>query len=232
MHAVQPAAVFPGLFPDAEVGRRILGQTKVIPPWQVLRHLVPFGAGFHGFPPALGRKQRGVQMLFPIKQLGGMIVVHVSIGQQPDMPLVGPPGEAGFKAQAPAGQAVPFRVALKEKRIVKQDFSIVPNAHANQKRHFFKAVFPMNAFKTEYRFQGAGRFQLAAADFAGQKLGLNRAVLRLFVYMAYLQHRENPVKRLHAPPKAADGDAVSRWGNRQADFVPADRPALRRFPHR
>ena len=227
--AFQPAAFFPGLFPDAEMLRRILAQDKMIPPGQILRQGIQLRRCFHGLSPVLRFQQRGIQMLFPVKQLGRIIPVYGSVCQYSDLPLIGAAAEAGFKPQPPSGQSVPFRIPLEKEGVVKQDFAVRPNAHTDPEGHFFRTVLRMISLEKENRLQGADDLGTASPDHAGQTAGPAQNLFSLSAFMVHPQHRENLVKAAGMPPPAVPGKAFSAFGHRQAEIPARNRPGIPLF---
>ena len=58
-------------------------------------------------------------------------------------------------------------IALEEKGIVKLDFAVRADVHADTEPHFFAAVLRMRAVKAEHRLQRAGALQFAVQYSAG-----------------------------------------------------------------
>ena len=208
---------------------RILAQEKMIPARQIARRLVQLLRRLHRFPAALRCQQRGIQMLFPVIELGGVVMVYGPVGQHADMPLVRPSGKPRFKPQAPTGQAVAFGIALKEKGVVKLDFAVRADVHADTEPHFFAAVLRVRAVKAEHRLQGAGALELAVQYFAGKIAGARRAAAVVFRHMGQDQRRRYGVERRGLPQKAVRRYGVARFRHGQAHAFAADRPAVARL---
>ena len=85
----------------------------MIPARQVARDLVQLFRRRHRFAPALRGEQRGIEVLPPVEQLSGIVVIDISVRQQPDVPLIRTSAKARLKPQASSGEAICLRLALK-----------------------------------------------------------------------------------------------------------------------